>query len=85
MSGENAMIKLKVTEQGVMLPKQYFPDVSEVEIYLTQDGVLVKKPKISEESRTWSENFLNFQGIEDSIDFADYRQELLEPKQEIFE
>lgn len=78
------MIKLKVTEQGVILPKTYFPDVSEVEILLTEEGVLVK-PKIIENNQTWSQELKEFQGLENSIDFVSYRRELLEPPEEIFE
>jgi hypothetical protein len=77
------MIKLKVTEQGVILPKHYFPDVQEVEMYLTEDGIFLKTD-LSDNSLSWSEDFLKFEGIEDSIDFTAYRKELVEPKGEIF-
>ena len=78
------MIKLKVTEQGVTLPKKYFPDVQVVEILLTEDGVIVKS-KIRQVQQNWSQEFMQFQGIEDGIDFSSYRNELLEPKEDIFE
>lgn len=75
------MIKLKVTEQGVILPKHYFPDVQEVEMYLTQDGIFLKA-NLNDNNLNWSEDFLKFEGIEDNIDFTAYREELVEPKKE---
>lgn len=77
------MTKLKVTEQGVILPKHYFPDVHEVEVYLTEDGILLKA-NLSDHNLNWSEDFLMFEGTEDSIEFTAYREELEEPKEDIF-
>jgi hypothetical protein len=73
-------LKTKLTETGKLnLDNLPFKQGDEIIIVITENNY---NPSFKND---WSQDFLNFQGISESINFESYRNELLQPKENIFE
>jgi hypothetical protein len=71
-------IKTKVTETG-KLTLDHLPFEKGDEI-----SIMISKNYQNTVQSSWSQEFLDFQGISESINFESYRSELLPPQENIF-
>jgi virulence-associated protein VagC len=66
-------MKIKVTEQGALIPKEFLERVKEVEIR-RENNLLIISPTIEEEDPTWDlgEDSISFRGVDDSENYGAY-------------
>ncbi len=66
-------MKIKVTEQGALIPKEFLVRVKEVEIR-RENNLLIISPTIEEEDLTWElgEDTISFGGVDDVENYDVY-------------
>jgi virulence-associated protein VagC len=66
-------MRIKVTEQGALIPKEFLERVKEVEIR-RENNLLIISPTIEEEDPTWElgEDSISFGGVDESENYGAY-------------